>query len=86
VIIKVNNDIGRYFQTLKDFRQDDPLSPMLFNIVVDMIAIMIEHAKVDDLIEGVIAHLVGGGLSILQYVDDTILFMEHDLEKQETCS
>jgi hypothetical protein len=29
----------------------------------------------------VIPHLVDGGLSILQYVDDTILFMDHDLEK-----
>jgi hypothetical protein len=29
----------------------------------------------------VILHLVDGGLSILQYADDTILFMEHDLEK-----
>jgi hypothetical protein len=28
---------------------------------------------------GVIPHLVDGGLSILQYADDTILFMEHDL-------
>jgi hypothetical protein len=25
-----------------------------------------------------------GGLSILQYIDDTILFMEHDLEKPWT--
>jgi hypothetical protein len=54
---------------------------MLFNIVADMLVIMIERAKVDDLIEGVIPHLVVGGLSILQYTDDTILFMEHDLEK-----
>jgi hypothetical protein len=29
----------------------------------------------------VIPHLVDGGLSILQYADDTILFMEHDHEK-----
>jgi hypothetical protein len=29
----------------------------------------------------VIPHLVDGGLSILQYVDDIILFIEHDLEK-----
>jgi hypothetical protein len=42
---------------------------------------MIERAKNDGLIEGVIPHLVDGGLSILQYADDTILFMEHDLEK-----
>jgi hypothetical protein len=54
---------------------------MLFNIVVDMLAIMIKHAKVDGLIEGVIPHLVDGGLYILQYADDTIVFMEHDFEK-----
>jgi hypothetical protein len=29
----------------------------------------------------VIPHLVDGGLSILQYADDIILFMEHDIEK-----
>jgi hypothetical protein len=40
VAIKVNNDIGRYFQTKKGLRQGGPLSPMLFNIVADMIAII----------------------------------------------
>jgi hypothetical protein len=54
---------------------------MLFNIVVDMLAIMIEYAKVDGLIEGVVPHLVDGGLSIHQYADDIILFMEHNFEK-----
>jgi hypothetical protein len=34
---------------------------MLFNIVVDMLDIMIERAKNDGLIEGVIPHLVDGG-------------------------
>jgi hypothetical protein len=48
-----------------------------------MLAIMIEHAKNDGLIEGIIPHLVDGGLSILQYADDTILLMEHDLEKAQ---
>jgi hypothetical protein len=31
----------------------------------------------------VIPHLVDGGLSILQCADDTIFFMEHDLEKAQ---
>jgi hypothetical protein len=56
---------------------------MLFNIVADMLAIMIERAKTDGLIEVVIPHLVDGGLSILQYANNTILFMEHDLEKAQ---
>jgi hypothetical protein len=48
---------------------------------------MIECTKVDGQIEGVIPHLVvDGGLSILQYDDDTILFMEHDLKNQGICN
>jgi hypothetical protein len=77
VAIKVNDDVGQYFQT----RARDPLSSMLFNIVADILAIMIERTKVDGLIEGVLLYLVDGGLSIHQYADDTILFTEHDLEK-----
>ena len=80
VAIKVNDDVGRYFQTKKGLRQGDPLSPILFNIVADMLTIMIERAKVDGQIEGVVPYLVDGGLSILQYAYDTILFMEHDIE------
>ena len=81
VAIKVNDDVGHYFQTKKGLRQGDSVSPMLFNIVADMLAVMIERAKVDGQIDGVVNHLVDGGLSILQYADDTILFMDHDLEK-----
>jgi hypothetical protein len=54
---------------------------MLFNIVADMLAILIARAKEDGQVGCLIAHLVEGGVSILQYADDTILFMEHDLEK-----
>jgi hypothetical protein len=48
-----------------------------------MLVILIERTKSDGQIEGVIPHLVDGGLSILQYTNDTILFMEHDLEKAQ---
>ena len=77
--IRINDDIGHYFQTKKVLRQGDPLSPMLFNIIVDMLAILIARAKEDGQAGGVIPHLVDGGVSILQYADDTILFIEHDL-------
>jgi retron-type reverse transcriptase len=81
VAIKVNDDVGHYFQMKKGLRQGDPLSPILFNIVADMLAVLIERAKEDGQIGGVVPHLVEGGLSILQYADDTILFMDHDIEK-----
>jgi hypothetical protein len=79
--IRVNDDIGHYFQTRKGLRQEDPLSPLLFNIIADMLAILIARAKEDGQIGGLIPHLVDGGISILQYADDTILFMEHNIEK-----
>ena len=79
--IKVNDDIGHYFQTHKGPRQEDSMSPLLFNIVADMLAVIIGRAKQHGHVEGLVPHLVDGGVSILQYADDTILFMEHDLAK-----
>jgi hypothetical protein len=32
-------------------------------------------------IKGVVPHLVDDGLSILQYADDTVIFMDHDIEQ-----
>jgi uncharacterized membrane protein YebE (DUF533 family) len=49
--------------------------------VVDLLAILIARAKADGQVGGLVPHLVEGGVSILQYVDDTTIFMEHDLEK-----
>jgi len=48
-----------------------------------MLAILINRAKLDDQIDGLVPHLVDGGLSILQYADDTLLFMDHDLGKDK---
>ena len=81
VAIKVNDDVGHYFQMRKGVRQGDPLSPILFNIVVDMLAILIERAKENQQFKGVVPHLINDGLYILQYADDTIFFMEHNLEQ-----
>ena len=83
VAINVNDEVGHYFQTKKGLRQGDPLSPLLFNIVVDMLAILIKRAKQESQISGVVPHLVDGGLLVLQYVDDTILFMEHNLDQAQ---
>jgi hypothetical protein len=59
------------------------MSPILFNIVADMLALLINRAKADGQIRGVIPHLVDDGLSILQYADDTIIFLDHDLEQDK---
>ena len=46
-----------------------------------MLAVIIGRAKQHGHVEGLVPHLVDGGVSILQYADDTILFMEHDMAK-----
>jgi hypothetical protein len=79
--IRVNDVIGHNFQTRKGLRQGDPLSPILFNIVADMLAILIARAKDEGKVGSLLPHLIDGGISILQYADDTILFLEHDVAK-----
>jgi mannosylglycoprotein endo-beta-mannosidase len=39
--IKVNDDIGPYFQTKRGLKQGDPMSSILFNIVADMLVVLI---------------------------------------------
>ena len=49
--------------------------------MVDMLNVILSRAKMDGQFDGVIPHLVDEGLSILQYADATILFMDHDRDK-----
>ncbi|WVZ53210.1 hypothetical protein U9M48_004183, partial [Paspalum notatum var. saurae] len=79
--VKVNDNVSEFFHTKKGLRQGDPMSPILFNLIADMLAILIARAKVNGQFGGLVPHLVDEGLSILQYADDTIIFMGHDVEK-----
>jgi hypothetical protein len=54
VDIKINDQIGEKIQTKKGVRQGDPLSSILFNIVVDMLVVLIKRAKIDGQIEGMV--------------------------------
>jgi hypothetical protein len=52
--IKINDEVGPYFQTRCGLRQGDPMSPILFNIIADMLALLINRAKADGQIRGVL--------------------------------
>ena len=43
-------------------REGDPLSPILFNIVVDMLVVLILRAKEAKQIKEVVPHLIDEGL------------------------
>jgi hypothetical protein len=75
ICAQVNDDLGYFFQTKKGLRQGDPLSPIIFSLVADMLAVLIERSKGMCFFDGLVPHLVEDGLSILQYADDTILFL-----------
>jgi hypothetical protein len=78
--IKINDQIRKKFVTKKELRQGDLLSPILFNIVIDMLTIIIKRAKLNGQIDMVVPHLVDNGLSILQYADDTLIFLDDNLD------
>jgi hypothetical protein len=46
-----------------------------------MLAVLIERSKGMGFFDGLVPHVVEDGLSILQYADDTILFLDDDLDK-----
>jgi hypothetical protein len=73
--ININGNPGNFFDTHKGLRQGDPLSPLLFNMVSDALATMLDNAKREGQIKGLVPHLVEGGITHLQYADDMIIFL-----------
>jgi hypothetical protein len=79
--INVNGEIGAYFSTYQRVRQGDPLSPILFNLVVDILDVLVKRAQKEGLLTGLGTYLVDWGVAILQYADDTILLLEDNLDQ-----
>jgi len=77
--IIVNDEIGRYFHTRKGLRRGN-WSPILFNLVADILVILVSRAKNNGQFKALVPNLVDEGLSISQCADDTILFMNSDIE------
>jgi hypothetical protein len=76
--ININGIPGQFFNTHKGLRQGGPLSPLLFNLLSDALATMLDNARTGGRIKGLMQHLIEGGITNLQYADDTIIFLEID--------
>jgi hypothetical protein len=59
--INVNGEVGPYFRNARGVRQGDPLSPILFDFIVDGLAAILAKANRAGHIEGVVPHLIPGG-------------------------
>lgn len=81
VAVKVNGEICPYFRTHQGLRQGDPLSPLLFDLVVDVLAILVGRAVDQGLLTGLAKDQAEGDVVVLQYADDTILLFQDDLEQ-----
>jgi hypothetical protein len=76
VAIKTNDRVGPYFTTHK----------VLFNIAADGLACMIQKAKDEGIIRGLIPHIIPDGCCLLQYADDTIFYSKMIWKEPEILS
>jgi hypothetical protein len=67
-----------FFDTHRGLRQGGPLSPLLFNLVSDALATMLDNAKRAGKIKGLVPHLIEGGITHLQYAYDMVVFVNMD--------
>ena len=79
VSVKLNNSVGPYFQSGKGVRQGDPLSPFLFNLAADTLSKMVKIAQRNHIIKGLIPQHIEDGVVVLQYADDTIVYIQDDM-------
>jgi hypothetical protein len=59
--INMNGEIGPFFRNARGVRQGDPLSPILFDFMVDGLAAILSRACRAGHIQGVVPHLIPGG-------------------------
>lgn len=76
VCINVNGERSSYFKTSRGLRQGDPLSPLLFNLIADALGVLLDKAVNKGHISGVLGELIPGGISHIQYADDTIIMID----------
>jgi hypothetical protein len=80
VCININGERTHNFKTYQGLRQGDPLFPMLFNLVAEVLATLFRKASEQGKIRGVMTHLIPEGITHIQYVGDTILMIKGDDE------
>jgi hypothetical protein len=74
ISVLANGEESATFKTGKGLRQGDPLSPLLFNVVVDDLTKMLAKVAEKGLVKGLLEQFRPGGVLALQYADDTLLF------------
>jgi hypothetical protein len=82
--VVVNGVASDLIYNRRGLQQEDPLSPLLFNSVMDVLHLMIEKAATD----GLLTSLANNGLRhrTSMYVDDVVIFLCPTPLDLRTCS
>ncbi|KAL8123355.1 hypothetical protein AgCh_011356 [Apium graveolens] len=80
ISVLVNGSPTKEFAPKRGLRQDDPLSPLLFNLVVEILSKMLTQASNIGAFKGISLAADEQPISHLQFADDTVIFMEDKLE------
>lgn len=78
--ILVNGSPTPPFKLHRGLRQGDPLSPLLFDLVAEVLSLVFRKAESLGLLHGIPVSNGGIKISHLQYADDTIIFCPPDLD------
>ncbi|XP_078178924.1 uncharacterized protein LOC144573109 [Carex rostrata] len=74
----INGDEARPFFHKRGLRQGDPLSPMLFNVAVDVFQRMI--SVINETLQSPLSNRIGDSIVALQYADDTAIIAKGDID------
>jgi hypothetical protein len=82
--VLVNGEPAGFFNSSRGIRQGDPLSPLLFVIIMEALSRMLMESEDRGLVAGFsVGHVHNPGLSIshLLFADDTLIFCDADAEQ-----
>lgn len=78
-----NGKLKDFFNGTRGLRQGDPLSHLIFSLVADSLSNYILLAQENNLLQGFDVKGCGDVMPILQYTDDTLIFLNEDKEMAE---
>lgn len=78
ISVLVNGSPTKEFSPIRGLRQGDPLSPLLFNLIREVLSKMLSVANDKKVFYGILLPNCRKELTHLQFADDIIIFIKND--------